>query len=411
MRKDDIMTLTGEKDACPSDKFSRRKFFGLASMAAAGAALSPRLISQEKVQSEKPPAAPPADIKTNIDEVRGIPRVATSLPGKYPGRVVRVKTGANPVGQKIDGARVRREIEAGMAELTGEKNMAKAWGRFVGPQDIVGIKVNPIGEKILSTKPEVVDAVIAGLLAAGVRKENIVIWDRRHFELLDAGFTPERFPGIRIMGTEMKGPNGGFYDDKGELWAKDNIDRESLPYVAEVEEKYDKELMGYMLNEGKSSYFSRIVTTTVTKIVNVPILKNAGATTTCCLKNLSYGSISNTSRLHKLWMKSVVEPVAFPVLRDKVVLNVVDGLQACYDGGPGANPKFIYDANVLLFGTDPVAIDSVAHDMIIKERIARGTQQVDDPRRRSAAFLDLAEKLGLGVAARDKIAISEVGLG
>jgi len=47
---------------------------------------------------------------------------------------------------------------------------------------------------------------------------------------------------------------------------------------------------------------------------------------TCCLKNLSYGSISNTSRLHKLWMHSVAEPCAFPVLRDKVVLNVVDGL-------------------------------------------------------------------------------------
>ena len=206
----------------------------------------------------------------------------------------------------------------------------------------------------------------------------------------------------------MKGPNGEFYDDKGELWAKDNIDREALPYVADVEQKYDKELMGYMLNEGKSSYFTKIVTETVTKIINVPILKNAGATATCCLKNLSYGSISNTSRLHKLWMKSVAEPVAFPALRDKVVLNIVDGLQACYDGGPGANPKFIYDANVLLFGTDPVALDSVAHDMIIKERMARGTQQVDDPRRRSAGFLDIAEKLGLGIAARDKIKISEV---
>ena len=118
-----------------------------------------------------------------------------------------------------------------------------------------------------------------------------------------------------------------------------------------------------MINEGKSSYFTKIVTETVTKIVNVPILKNAGATTTCCLKNLSYGSLSNTSRLHKLWMKSVAEPCAFPVLRDKVVLNIVDGLQACYDGGPGANPKFIYDANVLLFGTDPVAVDAVAHDI------------------------------------------------
>src|SRR4030067_1084007 len=106
-----------------------------------------------------------------------------------------------------------------------------------------------------------------------------------------------------------------------------------------------------MINEGKSSYFTKIVTETVTKIVNVPILKNAGATTTCCLKNLSYGALSNTSRLHKLWMQSVAEPCAFPVLRDKVVA-----------GG-------------------------------------------------RSAFLDLAEGLGLGVAARDKINIADVKLG
>lgn len=409
MRKDDILTLTGEKDACPSDKFSRRKFLGTVPLAAAGAVVAPRLFGQEKAQSEKPPAAPPADIKTNIDEVKGIPRVALSLPGKYPGKVVRVGTGTNPVGQKIDGARVAREIEAGMAALTGEKDLGRAWGQFVGPKDTVGIKVNPIGGTILSTKPEVVDAIIAGLLAAGVKKENIVIWDRRLFQLEEAGFTAARFPGVRILGTEMKGPNGEFYDDKGELWAKDNIDREALPYVAEVEQKYDKETLGYMINEGKSSYFTKIVTEKVTKIINVPILKNAGATTTCCLKNLSYGALSNTSRLHKLWMKSVAEPCAFPVLRDKVVLNIVDGLQACYDGGPGANPKFIYDANVLLFGSDPVAVDAVAHDTVVKERMARGVQQVDTKGR--SAFLDLAEALGLGVAARDKIKISEVTAG
>ncbi len=200
------------------------------------------------------------------------------------------------------------------------------------------------------------EQIITMLLEAGVPKGNIVIWDRRLFQLEAAWFTATRFPGIRILGTEMK---------------------------------------------GKSSYF--------TKIVNVPILKNAGATATCCLKNLSYGSLSNTSRLHKLWMKSVAEPCAFPVLRDKVVLNIVDGLQACYDGGPGANPKFIYDANVLLFGTDPVAVDAVAHDIIVKERMARGVQQVEEQGR--SAFLELAEGLGLGIAAREKIQVSDVPLG
>jgi Domain of unknown function (DUF362) len=408
MKADDVVTITGEKDASPSDKFSRRRFIGTAAVAAAGAALAPRLIGQEKAQAEKP-APPPPQIKTNIDEVRRIPRVAGSMPGKYPGRVVRVATGKNPVGGKIDGARVRREIERGMAELTGEKKMGKAWAQFVGSKDIVGIKVNPIGGAILSTKPEVVDVIVEGLLAAGVRKANIVIWDRRHFQLGDAGFTEARFPGIRILGTEMKGPNGEFYDDKGELWARDNIDREALPYVVDLEMKYGKELLGYMINEGKESYFTKIVTEKVTKIVNVPILKNTGATATCCLKNLSFGSISNTSRLHKNWMNAVAEPCAFPVLRDKVVLNVVDGLQACYDGGPGANPKFIYDSNVLLLGTDPVAVDAVAHDILIKERLARGVQQVDSPRQ--SAFLEIAAGLGLGIAARDKIKISDVALG
>ena len=65
----------------------------------------------------------------------------------------------------------------------------------------------------------------------------------------------------------------------------------------------------------------------------------------------------------------------------------------------GANPRFIYDANVLLFGTDPVAVDAVAHDIIVKERMARGTQQVDAKGR--SAFLEIAEGLGLGVAARE----------
>jgi len=53
MAKDDIIALTGEKDASPSDKFSRRKFFASAAMAAASAALAPRLIPLEKVQEQK----------------------------------------------------------------------------------------------------------------------------------------------------------------------------------------------------------------------------------------------------------------------------------------------------------------------------------------------------------------------
>jgi hypothetical protein len=62
-----------------------------------------------------------------------------------------------------------------------------------------------------------------------------------------------------------------------------------------------------------------------------------------------------------------------------------------YEGGPGANPKFTYDANVLLFGSDPVAVDAVAQGIIGKERIARGVQRVDSPGR--SPFLELVTSL------------------
>ncbi len=375
----------------------------------AGMALAPGLAGQEKTKDEVPkPAAPPPPIKTNIDEIKAIPRTKDSLPGKYPGRVIKLATPGGSVSGKINAARAREAVNKGMEELTGAKRIYKAWGHFVSPKDVVGIKVNPIAGKLLTTSPEVVDAIIAGLEETGVPRKNIVIWDRRLFQLQEAGFVPERFPGIRILGTEMKGPNGDFYDGQGALWAKDNIDREAPAYVADVEEKYGKETLPYMINEGKESYFTKIVTREVTKIINVPVLKNAGPAVTLCLKNLSYGALSNTGRLHKLWNNSVAEPLAFPVLRDKVVLNIVDGLQACYEGGPGANPKYIWDANLMFFGTDPVAIDAVAHDLIIKERMKRGVQQMEDQRRR--AYLDIAEGLGLGVAALDKIKVTELAL-
>jgi len=406
--KNNILALTGETDCQATGQLSRRGFMSLSAAGLAGAALGHRLIGQEKVDDHKPKETPPPDIKTNVEEIRKFPRTKNSLPGLYPGEVVKIPTGNASRQGKIDAAAVRKAVNIGILGLTGEKAVKAGWLKFVRPEDVVGLKVNPIGGDILSTKPEVVDVIIEGLLEAGLPKKNILIWDRRHFQLLEAGFTPERFPGIEIAGTELKGPNGGFYDDKGELWSRDNIDRDAPFYKADIEMEYDKETMPYMINTGKESYFTRIVTRRLDKIINVPILKNAGATVTCCLKNLSYGSLSNTSRLHKIWVESVAQPVAFPALRDKVVLNVVDGLQACYDGGPGANPKFIYDSNVMMFGTDPVAVDRICHEFIVKERMARGIQQLEDKKR--TAYLDIAAGLGLGVSQRDKIKVKELAL-
>jgi len=52
------------------------------------------------------------------------------------------------------------------------------------------------------------------------------------------------------------------------------------------------------------------------------------------------------------------------------------------------------------------AVDAAAHDIIVKERMARGVQQVDAGGR--SAFLEIGEKPGPGGTARDEIRISDV---
>jgi len=273
---------------------------------------------------------------------------------------------------------------------------------------VVGLKVNPVAGKTLSTSLEITDAIIGQLEEAGVPKKNIVIWDRREFELHEVGFTAENFPGVKIIGTERKDDKGSFYDAQGNLYGKYMID-EQWYYWADVEEKYDAETLPYMVNEGKYSYFGKICTEDVSKIINVPILKNAGPTVTLCLKNLAFGSISNTGRLHKdLWAETCAQVPAFAPIRDKVVLNIVDGIKGCYNGGPGANPRFFTEYKTVLVGTDPVAVDCVGYEIVLKKRLEEKVQKEEVPMGRRV--MELARDLGLGVADREKIRHQKVNL-
>ncbi|MCX6136338.1 MAG: DUF362 domain-containing protein [Ignavibacteriales bacterium] len=362
-------------------------------------------LSEVVAQQQSPIPKPP----TNIADAAKRPRTIASMPGKYPGRVAQVTHSRSVANNKPDLAIVDSMVERSLLALTGAAAIDTAWSEFVTPDDIVGLKVNPVAGKTLSTSLEITQAIIRQLVAAGIQKKNIVIWDRREFELHEVGFTTENFPGIRITGTEQKDAAGSYYDKEGKLYGERMIDRDWF-YWADVEEKYDAETIPYMVNEGKHSYFSRICTQDVTKIINIPILKNAGSSITLCLKNLAFGAISNTGRLHKqLWAETCAEVPAFAPLRDKTVLNIVDGIIGCYNGGPGANLQFITQYNTVFAGTDPVAVDRVGYDIILKKRLEMKVQKDESPKGR--AFMELAQKLGLGIAEMEKIQWEKNALG
>lgn len=384
-----------------SGRVSRRTFCQQA--AAAGTALAV-LGTTGLAQVQAPPQKP----STNRTEALKHPRVPHSMPGAFPATVQQVTHPGSIKDGVPDPAVVETMVTRAMLGLTGLKAIDEAWLRFVSPDDIIGLKVNTVAGKLLSTSPEIVEVIIRQLRHAGIPQEHIVIWDRREFELAEAGFTAERFPGIRIVGTERKDAAGSFTNAAGVLHSEAMIDREWF-YWADCEEKYDADTLPYMVNEGKHSYFTKLVTKDFTKIINIPILKNAGASVTLCLKNLAYGAITNTGRLHKqLWAETCAEVPAFPPLRDKVVLNIVDGIKGCYNGGPAANPQFFTDYKTILVGTDPVAVDRVGYDIVIKKRIEEKVQKEDTPKGR--AFLMLAEQMGIGTADMAKITLEHTVL-
>jgi hypothetical protein len=385
-------------------RLNRRNFFKMLTFGGVGAALLPSFAKNsfgvQNSVSDKP--------ATNLNDALSIPRNLNSLPGKYPARVIRVDHPNSFADNKINENATYEMLERGILAITGASTLKEAWLQFVKPGDRIGLKLNPIGGKLLSTSHEVVRSVIAQLEESGISRSDITIWDRREFQLHEAGFTEDNYPGIRIIGTECKDANGSYYGSDGKLYSESRIDKDWF-YWADVDGQYDEYTMPYMVNGGKYSYFTNILTKELDKVINIPILKNAGASITLCLKNLGYGVITNTSRLHsQLWSETSAQVCAFPPVRDKVVLNIVDGIVGCYNGGPGANPQFILPYKTLLLGTDPVAVDRIGYDIVIKKRIEMGAQEQDTDRGKE--FMNLAASYGLGENDIDKIDLQTINM-
>jgi hypothetical protein len=71
---------------------------------------------------------------------------------------------------------VQKMLDEALKTLLNEKEASAAWKRIVRPDDIVGVKTN--AWRALPTPPQLEEAIRAGVLAAGVKAENISVRDR-----------------------------------------------------------------------------------------------------------------------------------------------------------------------------------------------------------------------------------------
>jgi hypothetical protein len=402
------MTKRAYRSMPPDNAVGRRDFL-LKTGGAIGAGLimsGRSLLPAQQTQGQQPPAkpaAPPPKPKTNIGDAIIAPKTKWTLPGPFPGRVVEVYDPAAMTEAKVDGAVVKAMFEKGIEKLTG-KSLKKSFGVFFTKKDIVGLKVNPVGPGLISTRLEVVDAVIDWLTSCGLPRGNIVIWDRFDYMLADAGFTAERYPGVAIEGLQTMDEaaaegktqdNSKWLRADGSHVSAPNFDK-NVFYWADVEGPKDLPYLNQHVFNGKYSYFGNLLTKKLTKIINLPVFKNTGNAISMATKNIGYGAVCNTNRLHApLFLDVCVEVLAFWPVRDRMVLNVTDGLRSQYDGGPDKNAKFAYIDNRLYFASDPFALDMVCHNKIVAKRKEMGVTVNENPR--FTEYLRYAEKLGLGI--------------
>jgi uncharacterized protein (DUF362 family) len=339
------------------------------------------------------------------------------IPGPFPGRVVEIAHAGSVVEDAVQEAAAAAMVERGMRELVGSENAVEAWRRLFAPGDVVGIKVNPVGAPHSISNFATVRAIIAGLRSAGVRPRDIVVFDRYRRQFQNAGY-PDQLPeGVR-WDASVEDYDAVQLDIKG--YDPDVYVAMELAALGRHDPKDDRT---------RRSHLSLIASRQVDKIVNVPVLKDHGsAGVTLALKNLSHGLVNNVARSHATPATNACNTfipavVALPRIRQKVVLHVLDGLKAVYQGGPSAKKEFVWAYRSLFFATDPVAVDQIGWEVIDAKRKQSGLPPVAQTGRsgnppnskegfdiRQPQHIPLAAALGLGISDPTKIEHRKVTL-
>ncbi len=377
----------------------------------------------------------------------GAVRRGPGIPGPFPGRVVEVShPGSLRAAKKAgyterDPEAVQAMVARGMTELVGCDHPVEAWRYFFQPGDRVGIKVVPVGKPDSISSHEVIRTVIDGLESAGVRRNDILLFERYRQELLVCNYDKHLPDGVRWMASSAA------YDDSqleidGQLRGKPaedhvagydpDIYRELAYCQPEHDPKDDRRFR---------SHLSVIVSRMVDKFISIPVLKDHRSSgVTLALKNLSHGLVNNVARSHIIYRGRdhagkggtlnqcgtfIPTMASLPAVRQKAVLQILDGLVGTWEGGPHMGNKTFttWPYKSLFFATDPVALDRIGWEIIDRKRAAEGWPGVAEmgldartgiveiggkpyPEQlhiRQPQHIALAETLGMGVFDRGRI--------
>jgi hypothetical protein len=286
-------------------------------------------------------------------------------PATETSRVVVVRHGGVWAGDAPEPAIVLHMLDAGLSTLTGVSDALAVWRALFDPDERVLLKVNCISYNG-PTQPAVTYAVAQRLQDAGLPAESILIFDRTDEELASAGYTlNDGGAGVQCHGQQGTGTEAA---------------------LSQARVRFYREFDAY------------------DAIVNLPTPKQHGSAGISASMKNHYGSVDRPGALHGNWCDpAIAELNAQPNVRDKTRLVVGAALSVSpFDWNQPERE------NALLLSFDTVALDTVARDILVRHRQARGWDAgylVE-----GARHLNTAQSLNLGATDANLIDLREVTL-
>jgi uncharacterized protein (DUF362 family) len=273
-------------------------------------------------------------------------------------------------GEQPDEKRVLELLDRAIASYTGRDKPVEAWKRIVPVGKVIGLKVNGVGGKGISTHSALVLAICERLQQAGVKPGEILVWDRNARDLEACGLTISTDSNrVRCYGNDVGG-----YEDQPVTFGTVRVK------------------------------LAKTLTRECAMVIGVPILKDhIWCGITLAMKNM-YGVIDRPQDLHvNNCNPAIADLNCIPAIREKVRFTIGDALTSVYNGGPSFHPERLWYPNALIVGEDRVALDQVAWQMIEKQRAAAGMPTLEAsgrPPRYIAVAADAEHGLGSNDPAR-----------
>ncbi len=265
-------------------------------------------------------------------------------------------------GRPVDSVQVLKTLDAAMQAFFDRDTALEAWRMVARPGEVIGLKVNCLSGRG-STHHELVEAVSERLQQAGIKANDIIIWDRLNRDLEEGRFRINYSgKGLRAFGNDAVG--------------------------------FENDLQIY---GSAASLVSKTVTRLTDGIINLPLLKDHSiAGITMSLKNI-FGAIHNPNKYHLNGGDPYIADVnMLPAFRNKIRLTICDAIEAQHEGGPSFMPQWRWPLNSLFVARDRVALDYTGWQIIEQKRKEQGLPSLKEAGR-EPGYIATAARRGLGI--------------